>query len=51
MTLARQLLNDTDMTLKNIASAIGYNDVSYFSRTFKEHEGVSPSAYRKKINY
>ena len=42
MTLARQLLNDTDMTLKNIASAIGYNDVSYFSRTFKEHEGVSP---------
>ena len=51
MTLACQLLNDTDMTLKNFASAIGYNDVSYFSRTFKEHEGVSPSAYRKKINY
>lgn len=48
MSFAKQLLDDTDMTLKEITAAIGYNDVSYFSRAFKEHVGLSPSSYRKR---
>ncbi|MDY3917683.1 MAG: response regulator [Candidatus Limivivens sp.] len=48
MNMAKQLLKNTDMTLKNIGIAVGYNEVSYFSRTFKEHEGISPSAFRKQ---
>jgi YesN/AraC family two-component response regulator len=48
MQQACELLNKSDMSLKKIGEAVGYSDVSYFSRTFKEHEGVSPSMYRKQ---
>lgn len=44
---AKELLLSTDMNLKDIADAIGYYDVSYFSRLFKEREGISPGTYRK----
>lgn len=45
---ARELLTQTDMRLKDIAEAVGYYDVSYFSRVFKEREGISPGSYRKE---
>ncbi len=44
---AKKLLKSSEMSLKEIAENVGYGDVSYFSRSFKEHEGISPSAYRK----
>lgn len=44
---AKEMLAQTDMRLKDIADAVGYYDVSYFSRVFKEREGVSPGSYRK----
>lgn len=47
ITRAKELLLSTDMNLKDIADAIGYCDVSYFSRLFKEREGISPGTYRK----
>ena len=33
----------------NVAEMVGYNDVAYFSRLFKKHEGISPSKW-KEIN-
>lgn len=44
---AKEMLTQTDMRLKDIADAVGYDDVSYFSRIFKEREGISPGSYRK----
>ena len=42
------LLEDDTGTISEVAYAVGFNSLSYFSRSFKEHFGVSPSAYRKE---
>ena len=49
MSQAKYLLTETNMRINYIADNIGYDDPFYFSRIFKKHIGVSPSAYRKKF--
>lgn len=44
---ARQLLVQTESSLGEVAQAVGYPDQFYFSRIFKEHTGLTPSAYRR----
>lgn len=44
---AKQLLLETTMTISEIAAAIGYSSASFFIRSFKKTEGISPSEYRK----
>jgi YesN/AraC family two-component response regulator len=44
---ARQLLTDTDKTITEIASQVGFSDSGYFSRVFRREVGVSPEAYRR----
>jgi AraC family transcriptional regulator of arabinose operon len=41
-----KLLRSTDLSVKTIAAMLGYDDPLYFSRTFRQGRGVSPSAYR-----
>lgn len=43
------LLNTTDISMSDIASACGFNDANYFTRAFKKQKGISPSAYRKSL--
>lgn len=43
---AKELLLNTDLTIGEIASSVGYYDQNYFSRAFKKIEGVSPRVYR-----
>ncbi|WP_240343012.1 AraC family transcriptional regulator [Paenibacillus sp. ALJ109b] len=40
------LLLETDATLKEIASSVGYQDPYYLGRLFKKYKGVSPSHFR-----
>ena len=47
MKKAAELLEGTSMSVAEIAAAVGYNDISYFKRTFKSYNGVSPTDYRK----
>lgn len=42
---ARKLLN-SDMNITEIAFSSGFNDLSYFIKTFKEIKGVTPAAFR-----
>ena len=42
------LLEQTNETISEVAYAVGFNSLSYFSRRFKEHFGVSPSGYRRE---
>jgi AraC-like DNA-binding protein len=41
-----ELLREEAGTVSEIAYAVGFNSLSYFSRRFKKHFGTSPSAYR-----
>ena len=45
---AKMLLNMTDMSVSDIAIKCGFCGFSYFSKTFKEKVGSTPSKYRLK---
>ncbi|MBL9134277.1 MAG: AraC family transcriptional regulator [Verrucomicrobiales bacterium] len=46
MHQARQLLDTTALSIKEIAAQVGYDDPLYFSRAFHEVNDVSPTQYR-----
>ena len=45
--IARQLLEDTDLPLSQVAATVGYSDVSAFTRAFRRWSGTSPGAWRR----
>ncbi len=45
---ARQLLQETQLSVTEVALRSGYPNVSYFIRSFKKMYGLSPLKYRKK---
>lgn len=45
---ARLLLLSTNNSLKQIAEQVGLENLSYFSRTFKNHMGISPGQFRDR---
>lgn len=47
MEIVKDKLKNTDMSLNDILSAVGYIDKSNFIRKFKRREGVTPITYRK----
>ena len=49
MKSALKLLENTQLSVKEIAQKCGYSDQLYFSNTFRSHYGKSPREYRKKI--
>ncbi len=48
MRTARSLLTDSNYTIVEIARLSGYADVSFFSRHFKELNGITPTAFRNQ---
>ena len=46
---AKVLLKDTQRPIVDIAQAVGYSGPRYFSRVFKELEGINPTQYRSAI--
>ena len=47
---AKNLLGHTKMSVKEIASSLGYEDQHYFSYMFKKRCGLSPTQYRKQVH-
>lgn len=45
---AAHMLIMTEEPVNEIATICGFDDMSYFSKTFKNKKGVSPSQYRKE---
>ena len=43
-----ELLVEDAGTISEVAYAVGFNSLSYFSRRFKSYFGISPSQYRKE---
>ena len=48
MNHARQLLDSTTCSVKEIAASLGYHDQFYFSRVFKSVHQVAPTEYRRR---
>ena len=44
---AKEMLQNTNLTITNIAFSLGWNDSNYFSYIFKKETGLSPSNFRK----
>ncbi len=49
ITQAKNLLINSDYSVEMISGAVGYTNLSSFSRTFKSIAKVSPLQYRKKM--
>lgn len=49
--LAKRWLRETDMTVKEIAEKLKYNNSQNFIRSFKKNENVTPGEYRKRNKY
>lgn len=43
---AKELLLDTELTIKQIAAEVGYYNVQSFNRFFRKYEGMPPSSYK-----
>ena len=48
MERAAELLLSTDMNIAEVCTQVGIPDAQYFSRVFKAHFGMPPSAYREQ---
>ena len=43
---AKSRLKSTNEPVKNIALSLGFNNISFFNKFFKQHTGVTPQEYR-----
>ncbi|KRF04186.1 hypothetical protein ASG89_22700 [Paenibacillus sp. Soil766] len=48
INLAKMLLEETDLSIHEIAYRIGYAEPHYFSNVFRKKTGFTPTEYRKK---
>ncbi len=44
---ASKMLINSNKSVTEIAYSCGFNDLSYFIKTFKEHKGITPAKFRK----
>lgn len=50
MEKAKNLLKESDLSIKEITAACGYNDQNYFSKIFKNRYDISPSEFKRMNN-
>ncbi|HAT7510172.1 TPA: helix-turn-helix transcriptional regulator, partial [Enterobacter asburiae] len=46
---AMTMLQSTNLSIQEIANAVGYQDIAHFNRQFKHKTTVSPGDYRKTV--
>jgi transcriptional regulator GlxA family with amidase domain len=46
---AKRLLAETDISIAEVGSAIGYSELAVFDRFFKRRCGISPRQFRQKV--
>ena len=49
LNLAKSLLKQGELQIAEIATAVGIDDQSYFTRFFKKNEGYTPSQFRELL--
>ena len=48
MNRAKELLEDSGLSVTEIAQEVGYGDPNYFTRSFKKNCAKTPKQYRDK---
>ena len=48
MDNSAELLESTNLKIKNVAETVGIANPLYFSQVFKKYKGVTPKEYREK---
>jgi two-component system response regulator YesN len=48
ISIAKKLLQQTNLSVIQICLEVGYQDPSHFAKMFKKKEGIRPTEYRKK---
>ncbi|WP_407915131.1 helix-turn-helix domain-containing protein [Kitasatospora sp. NE20-6] len=46
---AKRLIAATNLTIRQIAAEVGFDDPAYFSRFFRRETGLSPVAFRREV--
>ncbi|XEC94404.1 response regulator [Paenibacillus tarimensis] len=47
LSLAKELLQDTSLTIQEIVELVGYRDYFHFNKIFKKYFGITPGKFRK----
>ena len=45
---AKQLLRENELSVKEIAERLAFNEPNYFTKTFKRITGMTPTAYKRR---
>lgn len=45
---AKQLLRENELSVKEIAEKLAFNEANYFTKTFKRLTGLTPTAYKRR---
>ena len=48
LNVAVDLLTNTNMSIRDISTTVGFSTLSYFTKLFREEKGMPPSEYRKQ---
>ena len=48
VTMAAELLVETNFPIVTVADSVGYGNYSYFTKIFKRYMGDNPKTYRQK---
>jgi transcriptional regulator GlxA family with amidase domain len=46
---AKHMLSRSSRKVERVAYLVGYSDAAFFKQVFREHTGVSPSAFRRNV--
>ncbi len=49
--LAREMLQGSELTVTQICHRVGFNSLPHFITTFRRHTGMSPSQYRRVVDW
>ena len=44
-----KLLNDSSLSMQDVAERVGFTDANYYTRTFKKIHGTTPHEYRRSL--
>ena len=47
---ARALLSNFDLSLGDVALAVGFSNVSHLNRVFRKFAGITPTAFRRELH-